>query len=98
MPRPFSRRNFLLSSALAAGAITSSTRAAEPFKRAGKPRLRLSLAAYSFRQFFNEASHPRDNAAAADKQIDLFQFIDYCADHGCAGAELTSYYFPANPA
>ena len=24
----------------------------------------------------------------------MFDFIDYCADHGCAGAELTSYYFP----
>jgi sugar phosphate isomerase/epimerase len=26
--------------------------------------------------------------------MDMFQFIDYCADHGCDGAELTSYYFP----
>lgn len=26
--------------------------------------------------------------------MDFFKFIDYCADHGCAGAELTSYYFP----
>lgn len=24
----------------------------------------------------------------------MFDFIDYCADHGCAGAELTSYFFP----
>ena len=51
----------------------------------------LSLAAYSFRQFFkdgNKAVRP------ADKALDLFKFIDFCADHGCAGAELTSYYFP----
>ena len=26
--------------------------------------------------------------------MNLFQFLDYCADHGCEGAELTSYYFP----
>ena len=24
----------------------------------------------------------------------MFQFIDYCAENGCIGAELTSYYFP----
>jgi sugar phosphate isomerase/epimerase len=60
--------------------------AVEPLKRAGKPRLQLSLAAYSFRQFFT----PKDPA----KQITLDDFVDFCADHGCAGAELTSYYFP----
>ena len=24
----------------------------------------------------------------------MFRFVDFCADNGCAGAELTSYYFP----
>ena len=28
------------------------------------------------------------------KQIDLFDFIDFCANQGCNGAELTAYYFP----
>jgi sugar phosphate isomerase/epimerase len=60
--------------------------AVEPLKRAGKPRLQLSLAAYSFREFFNH----KDPA----KRITLDDFVDYCADHGCVGAELTSYYFP----
>ena len=60
--------------------------AVEPLKRAGKPRLPLSLAAYSFRQYFTH----KDPA----KQITLDDFVDFCADHGCAGAELTSYYFP----
>ena len=55
-------------------------------KRAGKPRLQLSLAAYSFRQYFTH----KDPA----KQITLDDFVDFCADHGCAGTELTSYYFP----
>jgi sugar phosphate isomerase/epimerase len=60
--------------------------AIEPIKRPGKPRLMLSLAAYSFREFFNA----KDPA----KKIDLFKFIDYCAEQGCDGTELTSYYFP----
>ncbi len=28
--------------------------------------------------------------------LDMLGFVDYCAEHGCAGAELTSYYFPAD--
>jgi sugar phosphate isomerase/epimerase len=44
------------------------------------------LAAYSFRQYFNHA----DPA----KRITIFDFVDYCADHGCQGAEVTRYYFP----
>jgi len=68
--------------------------AAEPFRRAGAPRLLLSLAAYSFRDYFKDSNHKRDTKSDPGKRIDLFQFIDYCADHGCQGAELTSYYFP----
>lgn len=49
----------------------------------------LSLAAYSFRDQFTST----DSA----KKIDLFQFIDYCAEQGCDGTELTSYYFPKDP-
>src|SRR5207249_3960271 len=62
--------------------------AVEPFRRSGVARLELSLAAYSFRDYFNH----KDSA----KRITLFDFIDFCADHGCQGTELTSYYFP-NP-
>ena len=65
--------------------------AVEPFKRAGAPRLLLSVAAYSFRQFFKDGTKA---APPADKALDMFKFIDFCADQGCAGAELTSYYFP----
>ena len=60
--------------------------AIEPIKRPGKPRLQLSLAAYSFRDTFQH----KDPA----KRITMDDFLDFCADHGCAGAELTSYYFP----
>ncbi|MEJ6579912.1 MAG: sugar phosphate isomerase/epimerase family protein [Akkermansiaceae bacterium] len=68
--------------------------AIEPFARKGEPRLLLGLAAYSFRQqmrWMKGKPNPELNGAEA---WDLFSFIDYCADHGCAGAELTSYFFP----
>ena len=85
------RRDFLRSVALTA-AVAPAAFGIEPFKRTGKPRMRLGLAGYSFRQFFKDGN--RGSAPAGGKQIDLFQFIDYCAEHGCEGAELTSYYFP----
>jgi sugar phosphate isomerase/epimerase len=98
-----SRRRFatLTGAAFAAaaadlGELAPRASAAEPFKRAGKPLLRLSLAAYSFRQYFKDSNHSRNGTPAADKQIDMFQFVDYCADNGCQGAEVTSYYFPPN--
>ena len=94
MPQPISRRNFSISAAALLAGLALPTQAAEPFKRRGESRLRLSLAAYSFRDFFKDASHNRTKTPPADKQIDLFQFVDYCAEHGCQGAELTSYYFP----
>ncbi|MBK9138800.1 MAG: sugar phosphate isomerase/epimerase [Verrucomicrobia bacterium] len=82
------RRSFLkyVAATLAGGGIASTARAVEPFNRPGKPVLRLSLAAYSFRDFFN--------AAEPAKRLTLPQFIDFCAEHGCEGTELTSYYFP----
>lgn len=88
----FSRRRFLqltTTSLLAAPLL----RAAEPFQRPGTPRLQLSLAAYSLRQFFQtEKGKPIPGGT-----LDMFKFIDYCAEQGCAGAELTSYYFPVEP-
>ncbi len=65
--------------------------AASPVQRKGKPRLNLSLAAYSFRDYFNTATHAQ-NRPADVKSIDMHDFIDYCADHNLDGAELTSYY------
>lgn len=85
-----SRRHFLGLGLLSAAGIclTPGLRAVEPFARGGKPRLRLSLAAYSFRDFFQPG---KDGTPA---RMDMVKFIDYCADHGCDGAEVTSYYFP----
>jgi sugar phosphate isomerase/epimerase len=87
------RREFLQKS-IAAGAALGGlgigacqrVGAIEPLQRKGACCLRLSLAAYSFRDFFNQ----RDTA----RQLTLFNFINFCAEHGCHGAELTSYYFP----
>lgn len=86
------RRQFL-SIALPAMAA-ASIHAAEPFTRKGAARLRLGLAAYSFRSFFKDGNA---KAPPADRAMDLFGFIDFCADNGCDGAELTSYYFPKDP-
>ncbi|RYD42488.1 MAG: sugar phosphate isomerase/epimerase, partial [Verrucomicrobiaceae bacterium] len=84
----FSRRRFLhLAGAGATLAALHPLRAIEPFQRSGGPRFRLSLAAYSFRQFFAA------DAPAAQK-MSMTRFLDYCREHDCDGAELTSYYFP----
>ena len=91
------RRDFLKAATVSlAGLGLAGLRAAaiEPFKRHGSARLQLSLAAYSFRQFFKDGQPGRVAPGEGGQRIDLFDFIDYCADQGCAGAELTSYYFP----
>lgn len=67
------------------GAFSLGAYARDPIARKGKPRLLLSVAAYSFRDYFNSPD--------PSKRITLFDFIDFCADHGCDGVELTSYYF-----
>lgn len=95
------RRDFL-KTCLGAGAAVAGaglfppavSLAVDPIPRSGAPRLLLSLAAYSFRDYFKDADRPRDRGLRPARQIDLFQFIDFCAEHGCHGAELTSYYFP----
>lgn len=89
---PFSRRHFLKVAASSV-LIPSFAGAVEPFRRTGAPRLQLSLAAYSLRQFFQtEKGKPIPGGT-----LDMMKFIDYCAEQGCAGAELTSYYFPVEP-
>jgi len=87
---PVTRRRFFEQAGLAtAAALTLPvplTHALEPLQRPGRPRLKLSLAAYSFRDYFNHADPAQ--------RLTLTAFMDYCADHGCDGTELTSYYFP----
>lgn len=85
------RRDFMfgVTASLAAGTAlkTSTARAIEPIKRTGKPVMKLSLAAYSF----NRELRPGKDKPAS---MTLHEFIDYCAQQGIEGTELTSYYFP----
>jgi sugar phosphate isomerase/epimerase len=86
--RAFFKRSFGVGIfAAAAGPVAWRTGAIAPLERAGSARMLLSLAAYSFRDALRQTS-------GSSKRMDLFQFIDFCADHGCHGTELTSYYFP----
>jgi sugar phosphate isomerase/epimerase len=97
MTHQLTRRSFLASCALSCGGFVFSADrlySPEPFRRTGPPRLLLSLAAYSFRQYFKDTNHERESDVDAAKRIDLFRFVDYCAEQGITGAELTSYYFP----
>jgi sugar phosphate isomerase/epimerase len=64
--------------------ILATTSAIEPFQRLAPGRLRLSLAAYSLRDYLKENKDGWD----------LFRFVDYCHELNVQGAELTSYYFP----
>lgn len=90
MKTALNRRSFLKTASLTAAGLgllnPPGASAVEPIKRPGRPRLALSLAAYSFRQTFK--------AANPAKPFTLLDFVDYCADHNLAGAEITSYYFP----
>ena len=80
------RRKFIAGATASVAAL-----AVDPFGRKGLANLRLSLAAYSFRNHFAfMKGKPRK---VAKRPMDLFQFIDFCGDHGCAGTELTSYFF-----
>lgn len=94
--KSLTRRDFLRSAAIltlgALGASQGRISSVEPFKRPGRSRLLPSLAAYSFRDYFIHGGSKKQ--IPEDKRIDLFKFIDMCADYGCIGTELTSYYFP----
>lgn len=82
----------LAGSTALAGVTTSSFAVTEPFQRVGEPRLRLALAAYSFRNFF-KTMRGKPNTKNPDRQIEMTDFISFCAEHDCGGAELTSYFF-----
>lgn len=84
-----SRRTFLQTVAagavLTAGSLTTQPAAAlEPIPRNGRSHLKLSLAAYSFRE-----------QLSGDKpKMTMLDFIDRCASYDLDGCELTSYWFP----
>ena len=97
----FDRRAFLKTvSASAAYSITGSIAASaamtnprqDPIQTASSPLFNLALAAYSFKPHF-AFYKGKVKKPAGGKSINMFEFIDYCAEQSC-GAELTSYFFP----
>lgn len=77
-----SRRSFLAAGAALAAAPLAT--AIDPIKRPSeKPDIKLSLAAYSYRQWLD----------LKKPTMTLFDFIDVAADLPLDAVELTSYYF-----
>ena len=71
----------------AAGVVCAAgAKAIEPIHRTGTPRMKLSLAAYSFRQWLDLKKKPRPDMTLAD-------FIDFAAAQEIDAVELTAYYF-----
>ena len=80
-----SRRDWL--AACAAGALCAPIlRAIEPIARTGKSKIKLSLAAYSFRQWLDLKKKPKPDMTLTD-------FIDFAAVQEIDAVELTAYYF-----
>ncbi len=96
-----SRRNFLATSvALGVGSSLRVQAAAVnvPDDNARRSddfyHFQLGLAAYSFREYFSYMKGKSQKTATDGTQIDMFDFIEFCARQNVAGAELTSYFFP----
>ena len=84
------RRNFMHGSLVGAAALSLGTRPAaaiEPIRRTGRSRMRLSVAAYSYRQYLNLRNKPRPKMTLGD-------FIEQAAAMPVDAVELTAYYFP----
>jgi sugar phosphate isomerase/epimerase len=87
--RSENRRGFLRGAAWAgAGCLlaTGTSAGIEPIRRVGRPRSRLSLAAYSYRSYLDLRQKPRP-------AMTLEGFIDAAADMPLDAVELTAYYF-----
>lgn len=82
----------LLAGSLCGVGIPGRLLAKEPLQVGSNPVMRLALAAYSFKDHFAFIKG-KSQVPHGGREIDLFSFIDYCAELQC-GAELTSYFFP----
>jgi sugar phosphate isomerase/epimerase len=88
--RDLRRRDLLRQAAVAlsvgCGALASPrpARAIPPIGRTRPSHLKLSVAAYSYRQYLT----------GKPPKIDLFDFVNLAADMALDGVEPTSYYFP----
>jgi hypothetical protein len=87
---PTTRRQFLHSSLFAGTGLvlgSASAAAIEPIRRLGPAHLRLSLAAYSFRQALDLQRKPKP-------AMTLDDFIDRAARLNLDAVELADYNFP----
>src|SRR5271163_3188105 len=87
---PLTRRQLFRRSAgaFAAGCSMLATRPAlaiPPIGRTRPSHLKLSIAAYSYRDHLTGKKSPK---------LDLFDFVNLAADMALDGVEPTSYYFP----
>lgn len=87
-----SRRHFFSTSLAALSATTLP--GIEPINRAGKSRMQLGVAAYSFREHFQWMRDKQQKPKGNLKPWSILDFIDWCADNNVPGAEVTSYFFP----
>ena len=85
--RQFSRRRFTQGLALTSLVEPCIAGAIGPLKRSGSAKLKLSLAAYSFRRQLTAKS-------GTPGAMDMLGFIDWCAGQDLDGVEPTSYFFP----
>jgi sugar phosphate isomerase/epimerase len=100
VPREYGhRRDFLKRAAVVSfyaatgdgmSAATAQAKLA-PVNRAGGPRLKIALNAYSFSKLLNDDVKDRGSG------ISLFQLIDFCARHEFDGLDATGYFFPGYP-
>lgn len=90
--RAVMNRRYFLHTTIATSLLAPFARAVEPFQRSA-PRLRLGLAAYSFRDHMMHSSSKQE-PVEGERTLTMEKFIDHCAAWGVDGAELTSYYFP----
>jgi sugar phosphate isomerase/epimerase len=83
-----SRRNFLAAAGAVVTATGSAATAIEPFQRDVARFTGLSLTAYSLKPHMHWWW-----GKPTDGKLDILGFLDYCAELGLDGAELTSYFF-----
>jgi sugar phosphate isomerase/epimerase len=87
------RRGFLSAAGAAAVLGASDALAIEPIARPGPPRMKLSLAAYSFRKYLTDYRRGRPSGAPGSMTMD--DFVELCARLELDATEPTSYYIPA---
>lgn len=87
--KPLTRRAFLTTAAAAGTVLASTPNAApaiDPIRRNGKSHLRLSIAAYSYRQYLDLKIKPRP-------PMTLDDYVDLAAALELDAVEPTAYYF-----